>query len=50
MAEDKSGNAHNYVTVEIYDQIHHLSGQNVNHVRELAARALSLAMIWQLDP
>ena len=38
MADEKYGNAHNYVTVEIYDQIYHLSGQNQAHIRELAAR------------
>jgi len=27
-----------YVTVEIYDQTYHLSGQDPAHVRELAAR------------
>jgi cell division protein ZapA len=26
------------VTVEIYDQLYHLSGQDTNHVRALAAR------------
>jgi cell division protein ZapA len=26
-----------YVTVEIYDQIYHLSGQDADHIRELAA-------------
>jgi cell division protein ZapA len=26
-----------YVTVEIYDQLYHLSGQNPGHIRELAA-------------
>ena len=26
-----------YVTVEIYDQLYHLSGQNPEHIRELAA-------------
>ena len=31
---DKAG----YVTVEIYDQLYHLSGQNPDHIRELAAR------------
>ena len=37
MAEDKGGTAE-YVTVEIYDQVYHLWGQNVDHIRELAAR------------
>ena len=27
-----------YITVEIYDQIYHLAGQDANHVRELATR------------
>jgi cell division protein ZapA len=27
-----------YVTVEIYDQVYHLSGQDTDHIRELAAR------------
>ncbi len=27
-----------YVTVEIYDQAYHLSGQDPDHIRELAAR------------
>jgi cell division protein ZapA len=26
-----------YVTVEIYDQLYHLSGQDTDHIRELAA-------------
>lgn len=26
-----------YVTVEIYDQVYHLSGQDPEHIRELAA-------------
>jgi cell division protein ZapA len=26
-----------YVTVEIYDQVYHLSGQDTEHIRELAA-------------
>jgi len=36
MAQDLRG-ASEYVTVEIYDQVYHLSGQNPNHIRELAA-------------
>ena len=32
------GKATEYVTVEIYDQTYHLSGQDPAHVRELAAR------------
>jgi cell division protein ZapA len=27
-----------YVTVEVYDQVYHLSGQDEDHIRELAAR------------
>lgn len=27
-----------YVTVEIYDQTYHLSGQDTDHIRELAAQ------------
>ncbi len=27
-----------YVTVEIYDQVYHLSGQDPEHIRELAAQ------------
>jgi cell division protein ZapA len=41
MAEEPTaagGNAAGYVTVEIYDQIYHLSGQDTEHIRELAAR------------
>ena len=37
MAEDLRGNPSEYVTVEIYDQFYHLSGQNPEHIRELAA-------------
>lgn len=36
MAE-QPGNAE-YVTVQIYDQTYHLSGQDPDHIRELAAR------------
>ncbi len=28
----------NYITVEIYDQTYHLSGQDADHVRQLAAQ------------
>ncbi|HMD77690.1 MAG: cell division protein ZapA [Terracidiphilus sp.] len=41
MAEESAaagGNAAGYVTVEIYDQAYHLSGQDTDHIRELAAR------------
>jgi cell division protein ZapA len=37
MAEGQGSNAGSYVTVEIYDQIYHLSGQDAEHIRELAA-------------
>ena len=38
MAEDTQSNTGGYVTVEIYDQVYHLSGQDAEHIRELAAR------------
>jgi cell division protein ZapA len=38
MAEERGANATGYVTVEIYDQLYHLSGQDPAHIRELAAR------------
>jgi cell division protein ZapA len=38
MADEQQDIAGNYVTVEIYDQVYHLSGQDVDHVRMLAAR------------
>ena len=41
MAEEPAaagGNATGYVTVEIYDQAYHLSGQDAEHIRQLAAR------------
>ena len=37
MAEQKRNNPVEYVTVEIYDQLYHLSGQDPEHIRELAA-------------
>ena len=37
MAEDSRMNPNNYVTVEIYDQVYHLAGQDPRHIRELAA-------------
>ncbi len=37
MAQEPQGNPGEYVTVEIYDQLYHLSGQNTEHIRELAA-------------
>jgi cell division protein ZapA len=38
MAEEQRDNATGYVTVEIYDQIYHLSGQDTAHIRQLAER------------
>jgi cell division protein ZapA len=38
MTEEQLGKANGYVTVEIYDQLYHLSGQDANHIRDLAAR------------
>ena len=38
MADEKYPNSKGYVTVEIYDQIYHLSGKDVDHIRDLAAR------------
>jgi cell division protein ZapA len=38
MAEAPQGNISGYVTVEIYDQVYHLSGQDADHIRDLAAR------------
>ena len=38
MTEEQLGKANGYVTVEIYDQPYHLSGQDANHIRDLAAR------------
>jgi cell division protein ZapA len=38
MAQEQPVQATEYVTVEIYDQTYHLSGQDVEHIRELAAR------------
>jgi cell division protein ZapA len=37
MAEEPRSSPHEYVTVEIYDQLYHLSGQDPEHIRELAA-------------
>jgi len=37
MADVPRGKAGDYVTVEIYDQLYHLSGQDPVHMRELAA-------------
>ncbi len=38
MADQQHGNPSGYVTVEIYDQVYHLSGQHPDHIRALAAR------------
>ncbi len=38
MDHEQSGNAKTYVTVEIYDQTYHLSGQDAAHIRRLAER------------
>lgn len=37
MAQESRGNPGDYVTVEIYDQLYHLSGQDPQHIKELAA-------------
>jgi len=37
MAEEPRSNPGEYVTVEIYDQLYHLSGDDPQHIRELAA-------------
>jgi hypothetical protein len=37
MAEEPRRSPSEYVTVEIYDQLYHLSGQDTEHIRELAA-------------
>ena len=36
MAQEESDNTAGYVTVEIYDQTYHLSGQDAEHIRSLA--------------
>jgi len=38
MAEEQPNSGTVYVTVEIYDQVYHLSGQDAGHIRDLAAR------------
>jgi len=38
VTQEQSGMPIEYVTVEIYDQTYHLSGQDPDHIRELAAR------------
>jgi cell division protein ZapA len=37
MGEEPRGNPGEYVTVEIYDQLYHLSGDDPQHIRDLAA-------------
>jgi cell division protein ZapA len=37
VAQEQSGNPTGYVSVEIYDQIYHLSGQDEEHICSLAA-------------
>lgn len=36
MEQEEPGNTRPYLTVEIYDQTYHLSGQNTEHIRRLA--------------
>ena len=36
MADEQFANRIGYVTVEIYDQTYHLSGQDTEHIRNLA--------------
>ncbi len=38
MAEKQAGNGAGYVTVEIYDQVYHLTGQSPDHIRDLATQ------------
>lgn len=38
MDEQLNSTATEYVTVDIYDQTYHLSGQDADHIRDLAAR------------
>ena len=38
MAEGQKADGNSYVTVEIYDQVYHLSGQDPDHIRDLASR------------
>jgi cell division protein ZapA (FtsZ GTPase activity inhibitor) len=37
MAEEPRSSPGEYVTVEIYDQLYHLSGEDPQHIRDLAA-------------
>ncbi|MGD0682695.1 MAG: cell division protein ZapA [Terracidiphilus sp.] len=36
MAQEQSGKPDGCVTVEIYDQVYHLSGEDAEHIRRLA--------------
>lgn len=38
MADEEQARVGEYVTVEIYDQVYHLSGQDPQHIRDLAAQ------------
>jgi cell division protein ZapA len=38
MEKNTTQPATGYVTVEIYDQVYHLSGHDADHIRELAAQ------------
>jgi cell division protein ZapA len=38
MTGDSRDSSTEYITVEIYDQIYHLSGQDAEHIRGLAAQ------------
>jgi cell division protein ZapA len=38
MASEQGEPVTDYVTVDIYDQVYHLSGQDAEHIRQLAAR------------
>jgi cell division protein ZapA len=38
LAQDEDSHASGYVTVNIYDQTYHLSGQNAAHIRQLAEK------------
>jgi len=38
MDEQRNSTPTEYVTVDIYDQTYHLSGQDATHIRDLAAR------------
>lgn len=38
MADEPDGKRTQYITVEIYDQVYHLAGQDPDHIHSLAAR------------